>query len=481
MVSISRTCAVCLICMLTVAPANAQDAPMVIKAAHLYVGDGQVVDQGMVVIRDGRIIAAGSGTSVPDGATVIDVASGSITPGLIDANAWIEPTDTVAPPPPDAHTIVHAMFHPAGHEHRMGCCGSTCPQYHQHADGLKCPVCGFPDQRPDFAVGVQSTAVRAEQSSEVIPHTRVIDTVNLRSPDFDRLARGGVTTVYVSPDTAAVISSRGAIVHTAGARRDRIVREVDAVQAAIGVDPISRGMRNRQPFGKFLTFNTRRPTTRMGVTWVFRKALYDARRQAAGFKVHGADTATPPALAALHEVLLGNIPLRIQARMQNDIVAALRLSDEFNVPFVLEEATEAYLCLDEIKNADLAVIFGPVYIDATGFRARTGETERNRLSTFKALLDAGIMTALTAHELRDESGLARQAMYAMRNGVALEHVLPAVTAHPARLLGLEDEMGTIATGRRADVVVWSGAPFAADSRPEVVLIGGEVVVDRRKK
>jgi len=99
----------------------------------------------------------------------------------------------------------------------------------------------------------------------------------------------------------------------------------------------------------------------------------------------------------------------------------------------------------------------------------------------KALLDSGIETALTAHELRDEDGLARQAMYAIRYGVAADKVLRAVTATPARILGLGDELGTLEPGKRADVVIWSGQPFEATSSPLVVLIDGEVVLDRRKQ
>ena len=57
--------------------------------------------------------------------------------------------------------------------------------------------------------------------------------------------------------------------------------------------------------------------------------------------------------------------------------------------------------------------------------------------------------------------------------------LRAVTSTPARLLGIEARVGTVEKGKDADLIVWSGPPFAATSRPLVVLIGGQVVVDRR--
>jgi imidazolonepropionase-like amidohydrolase len=95
------------------------------------------------------------------------------------------------------------------------------------------------------------------------------------------------------------------------------------------------------------------------------------------------------------------------------------------------------------------------------------------------LLQAKIPTALSAQDLREEDGLARQAMYAQRFGVSFDDALRAVTQTPARLLGLEKELGTLVRGKRADLVLWSGTPFAATSMPLVVLIDGEVVLDRR--
>lgn len=313
----------------------------------------------------------------------------------------------------------------------------------------------------------------------MVPEVRVIDSVNMYSPDFDRLVRDGVTTVFVAPDSAAVISAQGAIIHTAGPADTRIIREVDAIKAAMGTDPSWRGRGNHLPYRKRVTMHARRPNTRMGVTWIFRKALYDTQKHQQGLDVYGADTPSVAAMKTLERVLSGETPLRIQARMHHDIIAAIRLTNEFDIPFILEEATEAYRCLDELKANKTPVIYGPIYVNAPGYRARSAEVSRARLHTMKALLDAGIDTALTAHELRDENGLSRQAMYALRYGVDFADVMRSVTQTPARLLGLDDSIGTIEKGKQADLILWSGKPFEATSAPVVVIIQGEIVVDRR--
>ncbi len=464
--------------LFVVAPQTSAET-IVIKSAQVHTGTGAVVQDGMVVITDGSITAVGANLSVPAGATVIDVQGGSVTPGLIDANAAIEASDLMITPKRTASSVLHDVFCVKHSDKPIaGCCGSMCSRALQHVDGEDCRECGFPNTAPNLAVGVRRHGSLAEQSSEVIPHTRVIDSVNLRSPDFERLLSGGVTTVFVSADPAAVLTSQGAIVRTGGPMADRIVREADAVKAVMGSDPFLRGPRNTRPFRQYVDFHARRPTTRMGVTWVFRKALYDTQRHGQGLPVGGADTPSVPAMKTLSKMLTGEVPLRIQARMQRDILSALRLAKEFDLRFVLEEGTEAHRCTDELRAADVPVIYGPMYITPAGYRNST-ELDGARLHTMRALVDAGIETALTANDLRDEDGLARQAMYALRHGVPLDAVMRSITQTPAKLLRVDDRVGTLEPGKQADVVVWSDGPFEATSKPLVVLINGRIVLDKR--
>jgi len=272
-----------------------------------------------------------------------------------------------------------------------------------------------------------------------------------------------------------VIGPRGTVVQTADAGGDRVLVPVAAVKATIGSDPSYFGVRNRTPSRYSMSIYARRPNSRMGLVWVFRKAFYDARNREQGLDMYGADVPPAAAVPVLLDVLHGKVPLRIQARIQRDILSAIRLADEFHLPFTLEEATEAYLCIDEIKAANVPVIFGPIYETATGIRRRSGEGRRSRPYTIRALLDAGIPTALSAQEMREEDGLARQAMYAMRFGVSLNDALQSVTATPAKLLGIDDKLGTLEAGKQANVVAWSGPPFAATSRITRVVIRGQTV------
>lgn len=498
-----------------------QDGPktIVVKAGRIHTLAGEPIDDGAVVIRDGKIVSAGPQADAPPDAEIIELRDSVVTPGLIDAHAaidqeipqaaagaarrrrgfWQDLADAaVGQHEQHRNRTPHASERAdaAGEDQEDPVCAIcaadasraalVCPQkaLHEMTMTTGCPLCNYPSNLT-AAVGVDAGQTWAEHSSEVTPHLNVIDSVNFLSTDFDRLLRGGVTTVWVSPDSASVIGMRGAIVKTAGPLGSRIVREAGAVKAAMGRDPVVRGIRNRTPrperFGG-IGFTTRRPNTRMGVHWVFRKAFYDAMRYSRGLPIHGADMPPIEAVPNLMKILEGEIPLRIQARAQHDILLAIRLAKEFGllgegrVPFLLEEATEAYLCLDQLKAANVPVIFGPIFSQPSGYRARaSGEASDPRLNTAARLIDAGIVTAITAHEMRDEEGLIRQAMMAARYGVSAEAALRAVTSTPAELMNLKGKVGTLSPGADADLVIWSAEPLDAAGRVLLVMIDGRVV------
>lgn len=498
------------------APAIGEDGgSYYLRAGTVHVGNGEVIEDGAVVVQNGKIVAVGPAGSmtVPDGATVIELGNGSISPGLIDANALIESADLISSGPrggladesdwatnqnPDTNALRLMFGDPRSmggdHAHTpMACDGTRVCSLASLHDALgpdqTCPICGggpgagLPGaaMQAAFASGIGGRGSATEASSEVVPHTLVIDTIRFNSPDWERLARGGVTTVFASPDSAAVIGPRGAILHTAGPWGQRIVSEASDVKATIGQDTYLQGGGNNSPYRNFVTNRTRRPNSRMGVAWVFRKAFYDAQHYRDGEPLGGTDTPEAPALEVLAEIVAGNIPLRIQARTQLDIVTALRLSEEFGLSFTLLEATEAYRCLDELKAANVPVVFGPIYTEPSGVRRWSSETQESRLATIVGLIDAGIDTALSAQDLREEDGLIRQAMYAARAGLEPETALRTVTEIPARMLGLGDRLGTVAAGKQADLVLWTGEPLEATSKPAIVMIRGSVVVDDRPK
>jgi len=451
------------------APAADKSDPEVIaiKAGRVYTMSGEPIDGGVVIIRAGRIEAIGRDLPIPEGARVIARADGVVTPGLIDACCTLDP---------EIPEGAGGFSFEEGKPSLWRALGEYAARPRDEEDDPLLPRTAAPGP---LAAGMPVNLTWTEQSSEVTPHRLVIDSVNLLSNDFARLLKGGVTTVYASADSSEVIGGRGAILRTGGPLDGRVVRRADAVKASMGGDPSDRGLPNFLPpyYGPSPSILTRRPTTRMGVEWVFRKAFYDAERVRDGLAIHGADMPPREAIPVLQQILAGEVPLRIQARMQHDIFTALRVAAEFHLKFTLEEATEAYRCLPQLKAAGAPVILGPLYMTAEGYRGMTDEVRRPRLNSPRQLADAGIEFALTAQEMRDQEGLVRQAMLAARNGLTTEQALRAVTATPAEMLGLPDHAGTLVPGGVADLVMWNAEPLAAASRPLAVLINGRVVLE----
>lgn len=477
-------------------PSLSEAQVIALKAGTLHTGTGDPIENAVVLVEDGRIIAVGADLAVPSGATTYELAEGHITAGLIDANARVERQDVFLPQEARPAGDLSPLFLKQIPFHNdsaacVTCAGfALCPLSHLHGEfatpgdnpdieELGCPCCGWPSHQISMILtaGVQPAVTSTEASSEIVPHTSVLDVANLRSPDYAWLARSGVTTVFVAPDTSAVIGPQGAIVTTFGSIRERVLKDSADVQAVIGSDPYAVGLRNSRPFGSFVTTRTRRPTTRMGVTWVFRKAFSDTQDWIAGRELTGSDQPPVEAFPTMQQILEGEIPLRILSRDRNDIEAAFRLADEFGLKFTLVEATEVYNCWDVLERVRPEIVFGPISDTRVGLRRFSGDENRAKIGTIRELFDRGWEPAISAQDMRDEEGLAGQAMMALKAGVSFEQALRAVTVNPARILGLSDEMGSVEVGKRADLVLWTGRPFDATTAAAVVVVGGRVAVN----
>jgi imidazolonepropionase-like amidohydrolase len=172
-------------------------------------------------------------------------------------------------------------------------------------------------------------------------------------------------------------------------------------------------------------------------------------------------------LEALLPLLAGRIPLVLRAERSSDIEAGLRLAKDYGVRLVIEGGTEAWLVADELARARAAVILDPAENLPNDF-----DSTNVRDDNATVLADAGVAVAIarlgSAHnvgELRQLAGIA------VANGLSPERALASVTTVPAQVFGVD--RGTIAVGKPADLVVWSGDPFELSTRAEHVLIAGK--------
>ncbi|MCA8972553.1 MAG: amidohydrolase family protein, partial [Planctomycetes bacterium] len=310
------------------------------------------------------------------------------------------------------------------------------------------------------ALGLPS-AQENEQSNEITPHLQIIDLYDVEAQNVAHARRNGVTTAYITPGELNVFGGLGAVVKTAG--ESPVLARENGLRMTLGNMP-GQGNAPFRTYGKPVGMYFRRPSNRMGVIWEIRKAFYDAieARETAPGQVQQLSAATQTLIRALDKDLI----VRTSARADQDIRTAIRLAQEFGINLVLDHVTEAYACLDDVVAAGFPVLLtAPTLEDDP-------EGATPHLDTARLLAARGVTLAIQSGADPRAEPLVREAAFAVRGGLSREAALAAITSVPAKILGVDDRVGSIAPGKDADVVVWSGHPLGLGSRAEHVFVNG---------
>lgn len=325
----------------------------------------------------------------------------------------------------------------------------------------------------DLSVRIERDVSSIEQSREVTPEKRIAIALDWFDEAWKREARSGVTTVMINPLERQVIGGLSVVVKTAGEdAKSRTVKADSALYGAIGSAPSAS---NHPAFGRPDDFYSRRPTTRMGVEWEWRKAFFDAAMAREDKSLAG------PGTLELQKALSGDLPLVIQTWTTQDIRTAVFLKEELareglgKLKLVVDAAAEAWREPDLLVRSATAAILPP--FSATG---RTTESAFFALDTAKLLTERGVTIALSGHGAAEVSErLCYQPGHAMRGGLSFDAALAAVTINPARIAGIDKRVGSLEAGKDADLVLWSGPPFEPTSAVIGVLVDGRLVLDPR--
>lgn len=285
----------------------------------------------------------------------------------------------------------------------------------------------------------------AEATREITPEYRVLTAVDWRARDFRELLDEGTTCVGLCPGTDAVVGGLACTVKTAGAKR--VLQEESGLVITMASDPATGNSARSRPDSIY----ARQPTNRMGVVWMLRSTFDLANRQAT------------PDLAVVREALAGKRRVFAVSRTDHDLAALLRIAREFKFTPTIVGGQEAYKLRDEIAAAKIPVILGPLSSSATLTGAEGSEVIWNLPSK---LHEAGISFAFSGGHLLE------QARFAARYGLASDAALAAITRTPARLLGLEQRVGSIAPGRDADLLALDGDPLELTTSIQWILVNG---------
>lgn len=305
-----------------------------------------------------------------------------------------------------------------------------------------------------------------EESDPVTPQLRAIDGLYPLDNCFREAREGGVTTVLTGPGSANAIGGQFAAVKTAGRWiDDMIVKAPVAMKFALGENPKSvYSERKESPMTRMATASLIREKLAETQEYLRKKndAKQDEDKDAPDFDA---------ALEALVPVVEGTLPAHFHCHRADDIATAIRIAKEFKLNYVLVHGTEGHLVADILAREGVSVITGPII----GDRSKP-ELAHQTVNNTAKLVEAGVKVAIcTDHPENPVQYLPFAASIAARHGLDKEQALRSITIEAAEVCGIADRVGSIAVGKDADMVLYSGHPFDFDSRILKVWIDGELV------
>ena len=293
------------------------------------------------------------------------------------------------------------------------------------------------------------------------PQHRIRDVLSPNDAFWKGAVKGGVTTVVTGPGSGEVSSGQAIVIKTWGESIDeRVVRERGGLKIAMG---------RKRP--------DQSPTTSMAVTALLRAKFieaqeYQAKRDA--WEQGGQEGPAPPrdlAMEALVRVLNGEDRIRSHVHQAHDILAVIRLSQEFGFGLTIHHSTEAYKVADEIAEAGIDVVGMPLFtrIALSDEVMATGTVMNEKGVRFAFHTDDPVVGSKWQ---RGNAGLG------IRYGMTERQALEAVTINPAGIAGVEDRVGSLEVGKDADIVVLNGTWYEVSSLVTRVYVDGLVAYDR---
>lgn len=330
---------------------------------------------------------------------------------------------------------------------------------------------GFVDAHSHIG-GIADLTPLGEDLNEITnPLTPELDAyygINPKDKCFGYAIEQGITTSCLIPGSANVVCGWGMAYKSAG--EHRLIKDPVALKAAMGINP--KGCYAAKKMA---------PMTRMAIANLMKKYLRDVKDYMAKKAAAGDDaTKLPPYDLGLEHgipVIEKNIPLKVHSYM-HDMMTLLEIAKEFDILVTMDHAQGASDFADELADPHVkGVVFGP-----TCEPLFPGEGGKLDYECCKMLDDRGVNVAvMTDGPVTAINMLLYEIGEAVRKGMDPVRALGMVTVNAARILGIEDRVGSLAVGMDADILVWSALPsLAADAVLERVIIDGKTVFEVTK-
>ena len=406
--------------------------PVLIVGATILTGDGARIENGNLLMAEGRIAGIGSDLSAngPE-VEIVDAAGRWVTPGLIDVHS-------------------HLGVYPS-------------PGIAAHSDGNE-------------ATSPVTAEVWAEHS--VWP----------QDPGFGRALAGGVTALQTLPGSANLMGGRGVTLKNVPAKSYQAMKFPGAphsLKMACGENP-------KRVYGR----KGQAPSTRMGNVAGYRKQWIETQHYREEWtawenrkedkRSDRGDKAKPPKrdlkLETLAGVLEGDILVHMHCYRADEMMTVLDMANEFGYRVAaFHHGIEAYKVADELA---VNGVCGALWADWWGFKAEAYDGIMENI----ALVDrpeagCAIVHSDSAEGIQRLNQEAAKAMAAgQRAGLDIppERAIRWITANPAKSMGILEQTGTLEAGKMADVVIWNGNPFSVYAKADKVYVDGALLYDREQ-
>ncbi len=399
---------VLLLALLLNVPLVAQDVPQVFRGALIYPIVGEPIENGVLVVQGGKIVAVGKAdeVQVPAGAVEHNVEGKVILPGLVDTHSHIG-----------------------------------------RGDG-------------------------GDASGTLHPSVRILDAIDPRATNFKKALVGGITTVNVLPGSGHLMS--GQTVYLKLRKNANKIEDMlfvkDATNDIAGGLKMANGTNPLRP----APFTGTRGKSAAVVRMIYLKAQ-DYREK---IKAAGGDRDKLPKrdldMECLVQVLEGKRIVHHHTHRHDDILTVLRLAKEFGFRVVLHHVSEAWKVAKEIAEAKVPCSI--IVLDSPGGKLEAVDI---RFENGRVLEEAGVDVAFhTDDSITDSRFFLRSAGLAVRAGMSRKKALEALTLAGARMLDLQDRIGSLEKGKDADFIILSGDPFSVYTHVLQTWVEGQKVYDR---
>lgn len=269
-----------------------------ITNGHIMTMDGYTLDNGTILVDDGKIIKISKGIEIPQGIEIIDAGGMLVTPGLIDSHCHI---------------------------------------------GLWEEGMGFEGEDGN------------EDVEPITPQLRAIDAINPLDQSFKDAVEGGVTTAVTGPGSANVIGGTFIAIKTHGIRvDDMVIKDPVAMKIAFGENPKRvYNEQHKSPVTRMAIAALLRETLFEAKQYM--QDLEDSKEdpdKKPDFDIK---------MNALLPVMKKEIPLKAHVHRTDDIFTALRIAKEFDLDITLDHCTEGHMIVDELKKENKYCLIGPTF------------------------------------------------------------------------------------------------------------------------